>query len=455
MSNPPNLNVPAKDVPYFTPAQVPPAGTAESDGKPLPILYQPLQIRGVRFQNRIWLSPLCQYSAEDGLLTPWHLAHLGGIFTRGPGHTMIEATAVLANGRITPEDSGIWSDEHIAPLAHIVTFAHSQSQKIGIQLAHAGRKASTVAPWITGDPTASKAVGGWPDDVWGPSAIPFQDNYPHPKALTKEGIKEVVDAFEAAAKRSLKAGFDVIEIHAAHGYLLSEFLSPVSNQRTDEYGGSWENRVRIVLEVVDRVRSVIPDTMPLFLSSVFRSSDQAYKSRISGTEWLETVLPNEPSWRSEDTARLAPILLEHGVDFLDVSSGGNNPKQNIISAAGYQSNLAKDVMQAIGATSAYPSADTTSDAAGKPSRLIVGTVGTITSGIQAETLLQGGFADVAIVGRQFLRNPGTVWAWADELGVANVRLANQIGWGFRGRGKKTSVGKEDHGVDTGKKDSKD
>lgn len=181
---------------------------------------------------------------------------------------MIEATAVLANGRITPEDSGIWSDEHIAPLAQIVTFAHSQSQKIGIQLAHAGRKASTVAPWISGDPTASREVGGWPDDVWAPSAIPYEHNYPHPKALTKEGIKEVVDAFEAAAKRSLKAGFDVIEIHTAHGYLLGEFLSPMSNKRTDEYGGSWENRVRIVLEIVDRVRAVIPESMPLFLRRV-------------------------------------------------------------------------------------------------------------------------------------------------------------------------------------------
>ncbi|KAH9478719.1 NADH:flavin oxidoreductase [Psilocybe cubensis] len=444
MSAPSNRNVPAEGIPYFTPAQVPPAGTAEPDGaQTLPILFQPLQIRGVRFPNRIWLSPLCQYSAQNGLLTPWHLAHLGGIFTRGPGHTMVEATAVLANGRITPEDSGIWSDEHIAPLAKIVTFAHSQGQKIGIQLAHAGRKASTVAPWISGDPTASREVGGWPDDVWAPSAIPYQDNYPHPKALTKEGIKEVVDAFEAAAKRSLKAGFDVIEIHAAHGYLLSEFLSPMSNKRTDEYGGSWENRVRIVLEIVDRVRAMIPESMPLFL-------------RISGTEWLETVFPDEPSWRSEDTARLAPILFEHGVDLLDVSSGGNHPKQNIISSAGYQSNLAKDVMRAIGATCAYPSGE--SDAAAtdtsKLSRLIVGTVGTITSGTQAETLLQGGFADVAIVGRQFLRNPGTVWAWADELGVVDVRLANQIGWGFKGRGKKTHVGKEDHGVDTGKKDLK-
>jgi 2,4-dienoyl-CoA reductase-like NADH-dependent reductase (Old Yellow Enzyme family) len=178
---------------------------------------------------------------------------------------MVEATAVLPEGRITPEDSGIWSDDHIKPLADIVTFAHSQSQKIGIQLAHAGRKASTVAPWISGDPTASEEVGGWPDNVWAPSAIPYEDNYPHPKELSKEGIKKVVQAFADATKRALEAGFDVIEVHSAHGYLLDSFLSPASNKRTDEYGGSFENRTRLLVEIVDTVRSIIPQTMPLFV----------------------------------------------------------------------------------------------------------------------------------------------------------------------------------------------
>ncbi|KAF8954753.1 NADPH dehydrogenase [Flammula alnicola] len=435
-SVPSNLNVGAPRAPYFTPIQEPPAGTAidpQPGGKPIPKLFQPIRIRGVEFPNRIWLSPLCQYSAQNGMLTPWHMAHLGGILTRGPGHTMVEATAVLANGRITPEDSGIWSDEHIGPLSQIVTFAHSQSQKIGIQLAHAGRKASTVAPWISGDPTASEAVGGWPDDVWAPSAVPYAENYPHPKALTKEGVKDVIEAFVAGAKRALKAGFDVIEIHAAHGYLLSEFLSPVTNKRTDEYGGSWENRVRLVLEVVDRVREVIPQDMPLFL-------------RISGTDWLEESLPHEPSWRSEDTARLAPLLYAHGVDFIDVSSGGNHPKQKIsLTGAGdhvhgaYQAPLAKDVMRALGATVAFPSSKTTTSSAapvdaGRAQRMLVGTVGKITSGVQAEALLQDG---------QFLKNPGTVWSWAEELGDVQVQLASQIRWGFRGRGKKTSDGKED------------
>ncbi|KAG6870611.1 hypothetical protein C0992_012892, partial [Termitomyces sp. T32_za158] len=175
------------------------------------------------------------------------------------------ATAVTPEGRITPEDSGIWSDEHIPPLAEIVEFAHSQSQKIGIQLAHAGRKASTSAPWIKGDPTASVEVGGWPDDVWGPSTVPYSDAFPKPKALTKEGIQRVVDAYVAAAKRALRAGFDVIEIHNAHGYLLQSFLSPMSNKRNDEYGGSFENRIRLTREVVDAVRAVIPESMPLFL----------------------------------------------------------------------------------------------------------------------------------------------------------------------------------------------
>lgn len=178
---------------------------------------------------------------------------------------MIEATAVLPEGRITPEDAGIWSDDHIKPLQEIVTFAHSQSQKIGIQLAHAGRKASTAAPWIVGDATASEAVGGWPDDVWGPGDIPFSKTFPQPHHLTKEGIKAVVQAFVDAARRALKAGFDVIEIHAAHGYLINSFLSPASNQRDDEYGGSFENRSRLLLDIVKSVRRIIPSTMPLFV----------------------------------------------------------------------------------------------------------------------------------------------------------------------------------------------
>lgn len=193
---------------------------------------------------------------------------VGGIFTRGPGLTVVEAAAVVPEGRITPEDLGIWADSHIAPLADIVTFAHSQSQKIGIQIAHAGRKASTTAPWLSFSATAEKEANGWPDNVVGPSAIKYTDTFPEVRELTKAEIKDVIKAFADAAKRSIKAGFDVIEIHNAHGYLLGEFLSPVSNHRTDEYGGSYENRIRLTLEVVDAVRAAIPEDTPLFLRYV-------------------------------------------------------------------------------------------------------------------------------------------------------------------------------------------
>ncbi|KAH8108445.1 hypothetical protein DFH11DRAFT_1632881 [Phellopilus nigrolimitatus] len=278
-------NKPAPSVPYFTPAQVPPSGTALSpqpDGKPIPRVFQPIKIRGVEFHNRIFVSPMCQYSAEEGRMTPWHMAHrkyspknnqtnsadlfpVGGIFTRGPGLTIIEAAAVVPEGRITPEDAGLWSDDQIPPMREIVEFAHSQGVKIGIQLAHAGRKASTVAPWLDFGATAAAEHGGWPDDVWAPSAVPYNESFPQPKELTREGIKRVVREFAEASRRALKAGLDVIEIHNAHGYLLHSFLSPVSNKRTDEYGGSFENRIRLTLEVVDAIRSIIPNDMPLFL----------------------------------------------------------------------------------------------------------------------------------------------------------------------------------------------
>ncbi|KII89987.1 hypothetical protein PLICRDRAFT_91117 [Plicaturopsis crispa FD-325 SS-3] len=398
------FNAPAPGLSYFTPAQTPPAGTAldpQPDGKPIPKLLQPLRIRGVEFHNRIFLSPLCQYSADDGHLTEWHKAHLGGIFTRGPGLSIIEATAVLPEGRITPEDSGIWSDSHVGPLKEIVDFAHSQGQKLAIQLAHAGRKASTVAPWLDFGLVATEKAGGWPDNVWGASAIPYNENFPVPKELTKEGIQSVVTAFVNAAKRALKAGFDVIEIHNAHGYLLQSFLSPATNKRTDEYGGSFENRIRLTLEVVDAVRAVIPPSTPLFL-------------RISATDWLECS--QEPSWKSSDTVRLAPILADHGVDFLDVSSGGNHPLQKITDVGpAFQARFAADVKKAVG------------------DRLVVGSVGVITNGHVAQGVLDKGQADAVLVGRQFQKNPAVVWAFAEDLGV-DIKLAHQIEWGFKGRG---------------------
>ena len=228
---------------------------------------------------------------------------------------MVEATAVTAVGRITPEDSGLWKDSQIEPLRKIVEFAHSQGQKIAIQLGHAGRKASTVAPWLSMGDTASAAVNGWPDEVIGPSEEPYSDRLPKPKAMTKQDIEDVKEAFVAAVKRAVKAGFDVIEIHNAHGYLLSSFVSPASNHRTDEYGGSFENRVRLTLEVVELTRKAMPEDMPLFV-------------RVSATDWLEEEKDME-SWKSEDTVRLAGLLAERGVDLLDVSTGGTHPKQKI------------------------------------------------------------------------------------------------------------------------------
>ncbi|KII89986.1 hypothetical protein PLICRDRAFT_29157 [Plicaturopsis crispa FD-325 SS-3] len=401
-------NTPATGVSYFTPAQTPPAGTAvdpQPGGKPIPKLFQPLRIRGVEFQNRIFLSPLCQYSAQDGHLTEWHKAHLGGIFTRGPGLSFVEATSVLPEGRITPEDSGIWSDSHVGPLKEIVDFAHSQGQKIGIQLAHAGRKASTVAPWISPRLVAPVEVGGWPDNVWAPTAAPFNEHLVVPKALTKEGIQAVVAAFADGAKRAVSAGFDVIEIHNAHGYLLHSFNSPASNKRTDEYGGSFENRTRLTLEVVDAIRAVIPESMPLFL-------------RISATDWLEKSLPNEPSWRIEDTVRFAHILADHGVDFLDISSAGAHAAQKIALDLAADpvphGRFAKDVKDSVG------------------DKLLVGAVGLITDGHLAQGVLDKGQADVVLVGRQFQENPGTVLAFAKDLGV-DIKIANQIDWALKSR----------------------
>ncbi|KAF1953765.1 NADPH dehydrogenase [Byssothecium circinans] len=368
----------------------------------IPKLFQPLKIRGTTFQNRITLSPLCQYSSDNGHVTHWQLTHIGGIVQRGPGLTFVEATAIVPEGRITPEDAGIWQDSQIEPFRQIVEFAHSQNQKIGIQLAHAGRKASTVAPWLSMGDLATKELNGWPDNVKAPSAIPFNDKHAQPKEMTKEDIETYKKAFKEAVERSLKAGFDVIEIHNAHGYLLHEFLSPATNKRTDEYGGSFENRIRLTLEIVDIARKTIPDTMPLFL-------------RISATDWLEDS--DIESWTLDQTIKLAEILADKGVDLLDVSSAGNHEKQKIKAGPGYQEPFAKAIKDKVG------------------DKLLVGTVGSITEGKQANGYLENDNLDVVFAGRMFQKNPGLVWAWADDLGV-EVRWANQIRWGFGGRGKK-------------------
>ncbi|GLA08467.1 hypothetical protein AnigIFM60653_010001 [Aspergillus niger] len=399
-------NPPAKGISYYTPAQTPPAGTQlEGSTK----LFTPITIRALTLPNRLFLAPLCQYSAKDGYATDWHLTHLGGILQRGPGLAIMESTAVQKVGRITPQDLGLYEDGQIEPLKRITEFAHSQSQKIAIQLAHAGRKASAVAPWLSVNAMAVKEVGGWPDEIVGPSAIAHEEGVNSvPRALSEEEVKELVNDFGEAAKRAVRAGFDAIEVHSAHGYLLHQFLSPVSNHRTDRYGGSFENRIRVLLEVCDVIRDAIPDTMPLLV-------------RISATDWFEfdEGLKKEfpESWTVEQSVRLAPILADHGVDLIDVSSGGIHFKSAIAIRSGpaYQVHLAHEVKKAVG------------------DRLLVTAVGGIKTGKLAEEVVQSGI-DAVLAGRWFQQNPGLVRAFANELGV-KVRMATQIDWSFEGRGK--------------------
>ncbi|KAI9738771.1 MAG: hypothetical protein M1834_008278 [Cirrosporium novae-zelandiae] len=402
------VNRAAEGVSYFTPAQDPPSGTAfdpQVDGSHPPKLFQPLKIRGLTLQNRIFLSPLCQYSSQNGHVTDWQLTHLGGIIQRGPGLAIVEATAVQPRGRITPEDAGLWQDSQIAPWKRVTEFVHSQNQHIAVQLAHAGRKASTVAPWLSLGDVATKNVGGWPDDCIAPSAIPYNERHAIPRAMTIEEIEQFKSDFVSATKRAIQAGFDAIEIHSAHGYLFHEFLSPVVNHRTDKYGGSFENRTRLLLEVTELVRKTIPDTMPLLV-------------RVSATDWLEEEPSVSESWTVDQTIQLAVLLAERGVDFLDVSSGGNHPLQHIKGGNAYQYPFAKSVKAKVG------------------SKLLVGTVGSIRDGKTANNCLEDeGGVDAVLVGRWFQKNPGTVWQFAEDLGV-EIHVANQIRWGFGGRGSK-------------------
>src|ERR1700752_4880060 len=268
-------------------------------------LFSPLTIRGVSFRNRIVMSPMCQYIAKDGFADDWHLVHLGSRAVGGVALVIVEATAVTAGGRITHGDLGIWSDEHVAPLARIARFVHSQGAVAGIQLAHAGRKASCDLPWKGGAGLKSPEAGGWPGV--GPSAVPFDEGNPVPTALDEAGIDGVVAAFEAATERALAAGFRLIEIHAAHGYLLHEFLSPLSNRRTDSYGGSLEKRMRLTLRVAGAVRKHVPGEQPVFV-------------RISATDWADG------GWDADQSVVLAGRLKELGIDLIDVSSGGAAPK---------------------------------------------------------------------------------------------------------------------------------
>lgn len=325
-------------------------------------LFSPLQIRSITLKNRIVVSPMCQYSAADGFANDWHLVHLGSRAVGGNGLIIMEATAVTPEGRISPNDLGLWKDEHIEGLKRITTFIEQQGAVPGIQLAHAGRKSSMTAPWL-GDKLVPAEDGGW--DTVAPSAIAFADGYSVPSALTQEGIKRIIAAFKDAATRALAAGFKVVEIHGAHGYLINEFLSPLTNMRTDEYGGSYDNRCRFLLEIIDAIRSVWPNDLPLFL-------------RISASDWVDG------GWTVEDSVKLARLVKPCGVDVMDCSSGGAVAYAKISARTNYQVPFAEAVRKA-----------------GIPT----GAVGIIVTAEQAEEILQKEQADLIFMARESLRNP--------------------------------------------------
>jgi len=339
-------------------------------------LFTPLTIRDVTLPNRIAVSPMCEYSSDDGFANDWHLVHLGSRAVGGAGLVMTEAAAVEADGRITWRDLGIWKPEHIEPLKRITSFIKSQGSVPGIQLAHAGRKASTHVPWDGGAPIAPGQPNGW--QVVGPSAIPFQNGGPVPEELTVDDIRRLIDAFAAAAHRALAAGFEVIEIHAAHGYLIHQFLSPLSNFRTDSYGGRLENRIRIALEIASAVRHEIGPSPPLFM-------------RISATDWTEG------GWAPVDSVELARHVGSSGVDLIDVSSGGNIAGVTIPVEPGYQVQFAEHIRKETG--------------------LLTGAVGLITTPEQAESIIKSGQADLVLLARGFLRDPYFPVHAAQSLGV--------------------------------------
>lgn len=327
-------------------------------------LFSPLTMREITLRNRIVVSPMCQYSCEDGFATDWHLVHLGSRAVGGAALVFAEATAVLPEGRISPADLGIWKDEHVAPLVRTAQFIKKQGAVPGIQLAHAGRKASTAAPWLGGKPLGVDQ-GGW-TPIHAPSAIAFNEGYQTPAALSTIQIKNIVDAFAQAAKRALLAGFEVVELHGAHGYLGNEFLSPLSNHRTDEYGGSFENRTRFLREIVEAVRRVWPERLPLFL-------------RISASDWADG------GWNIEDSVALAKMVQPLGVDLFDCSSGGLVPYAKIPVGAGYQAPFAEAVRHR--------------------GNIATGAVGMITDPMQADQIIRNGQADIVIMAREFLRDP--------------------------------------------------
>jgi 2,4-dienoyl-CoA reductase-like NADH-dependent reductase (Old Yellow Enzyme family) len=356
-------------------------------------LLTPLTIRGITLRNRIVMSPMCQYSAEEGFANDWHLVHLGSRAVGGAALIIVEATSVTRDGRITPGDVGIWTDQHVEPLARIAAFVHSQGGVAGIQLAHAGRKASCAPPWKGGARLKTPEEGGWP--VVAPSPIPFSPDEPLPIALDEKGIDGIVTAFEDATRRALKAGFKVIEIHAAHGYLLHEFLSPLSNQRDDQYGGSLENRMRLLLTVAERLRALMPDDLPLFV-------------RLSATDWVEG------GWDLDQSVELARRLKALGVDLIDVSSGGTLPTARIPVHKGYQVPCARRIHD--------------------EAEISTGAVGLITDAAYADEIITGGDADVVLVARELLREPYWALKAEQELG-GEPEWPIQYGYAVKRRAK--------------------
>lgn len=339
------------------------------------LLFSPLSIRSTTFRNRLWVSPMCMYSAVDGVVQEWHHTHLAQFASGGAGLVIAEATAVVPDGRISPRDVGLWNDEQRDALAPVVQAIHDRGAHAGVQLAHAGRKASTWWPWAAQRGTVPAAEGGWTTSA--PSAVAF-DGFEEPAALDLAGIDRVVAAFASSARRALDAGFDVLEIHGAHGYLLHQFLSPLSNRRDDEYGGSLENRARLLLRVVDAVRGTAGSEVPLFV-------------RISATDHAEG------GFTPEEAAVVADWATQHGADLIDVSSGGLVAHQRISVFPGYQVPLAETVRQG--------------------GRIPVSAVGLITASAQAEEVLADAAADAIFAGREWLRDPHFALRAAHELGA--------------------------------------
>lgn len=338
-------------------------------------LFSPLEIKSITLKNRITISPMCQYSAEDGFANDWHLVHLGSRATGGAGLIIQEATAVSPEGRISPSDLGLWSDDHIEKLKSIIKFIIGQDSVPGIQLAHAGRKASVSSPWY-GNKKLPQNHGGW--ETVAPSAISYHDNEQVPAALDIAGIQKVIADFKSATRRAVLAGYQVLEIHSAHGYLLHQFLSPLTNTRTDDYGGSFSNRTRLLMEVLQAVRSEWPKELPLLV-------------RISATDWADG------GWNVEESVQLSKILKDKGVDMIDVSSGGLVSHQQIPLGPNYQVHFAEKVKKETG--------------------VLTGAVGLITTSQQAEAIVTEGKADLVLFARESLRNPNLGLDFAKELGV--------------------------------------